>query len=53
MQLVRNRFCFLSAGKEKQFYDYFFFPVCDCTIIEIQMLSLLQLTSTSIIFTTA
>lgn len=25
MQLVQNRVSFLSAGKEKQFYDYFFF----------------------------
>lgn len=53
MQLVQNRFYFLSAGKEKHFYAFFFSSVCDCTVIEIQMVFLLQLMSTSMIFTTA
>lgn len=42
MQLVQNRVSFLSAGKEKQFYDFFFFSMWDCTVIEIHMLFLHQ-----------
>lgn len=45
MQLVQNRKVFgfycSATGKEKQFYD-FFLPVCDSTVIKIQMLFLHQ-----------